>query len=89
MCIRDSLRMVRGDYGQDCEGGDHAVEPLRLCLLRFLRGNDFCVNKAFSQVGRFQVSAPGFHADLSPVASSLDALTVPPCPQIHGPFYKN
>lgn len=52
------LRMVRGDYGQDIEGGDHAVEPLRLCLLRFLRGNDFSVTKAFSQVGWFQVPPP-------------------------------
>ena len=54
------LRMVRGDYGQDSEGGNHAVEPLRLCLLRFLRGNDFSVTKAFSQVGWFQVSSPLF-----------------------------
>lgn len=44
------LRLVRGDYGEGFEGGDHAVEPLRLCLLRFLRGNGFCVSKALSQV---------------------------------------
>lgn len=50
--------MVRGDYGQESgDGGDHVVEPLRLCLLRFLRGNDFSVNKALSQVGLIRVSS--------------------------------
>ena len=44
------LRSVRGEYGQGLDSGDHAVEPLRLCLLRFLRGNSFDVSKALDQV---------------------------------------
>lgn len=44
------LQMVQGDYGDGCLGGDHAVEPLRLLLLRFLRGNAFSVSKALAQV---------------------------------------
>ncbi|CAM9319843.1 unnamed protein product [Scytosiphon promiscuus] len=44
------LRLVRGDYGEGFDGGQHAVEPLRLCLLRFLRGNAFSVSKALSQL---------------------------------------
>lgn len=44
------LTLVTGDYGAGFEGGDHAVEPLRLCLLRFLRGNAFSVSNALSQV---------------------------------------
>lgn len=48
-----ALRFVRGDYGQSVDGGNHAVEPLRLCLLRFLRGNSFNVIKALTQVRRW------------------------------------
>lgn len=44
------LSLVRGDYGDGFEAGEHAVEPLRLCLLRFLRGNGFSVSGALSQV---------------------------------------
>lgn len=44
------LGVVSGDYGSECLGGDHAIEPLRLLLLRFLRGNGFSVQKALSQV---------------------------------------
>lgn len=45
------LSFVRGDYGDGFERGENAVEPLRLCLLRFLRGNAFSVSGALSQVG--------------------------------------
>lgn len=45
------LRVMQGDYGEGCLGGNHAVEPLKLLLLRFLRGNAFSVSKALAQVG--------------------------------------
>lgn len=48
--------MMRGDYGEECLGGDHAVEPLRLLLLRFLRGNAFSASKAWAQVRVYRVS---------------------------------
>lgn len=50
------LKEVSGDYGPDCLGGDHAVEPRELLLLRFLRGNGFNVNRALSQVCALAVS---------------------------------
>lgn len=65
------LRLVRGDYGDGFDGGEHAVEPLRLCLLRFLRGNSFSVSGALSQVTMWNCLACARARSFVPASASI------------------